>query len=94
MKRKATASEEPTSAIQTTETAAGTRTMKEAKWSLARRKPKADDFIDVSMATVRHVVSEYLSGLHAKYAARPPKMWRAAAAAWSFRPAARMGAEH
>eukprot|EP00966_Prymnesium_polylepis_P268694 6207378-Prymnesium_polylepis.2 len=34
-------------------------------------------------APVRHVVSEYLSGLHAKYAARPPKMWRAAAAAWS-----------
>jgi hypothetical protein len=58
MKRKATASEDPTSAIQTTETAEGTRTRKSAKWSLARRKPKALDFIDVSMATVRHTVSE------------------------------------
>ena len=56
-KRKATASDEPTSAIQTTETAAGTRTRKELKWSFARRKPKAELFIDVSMAMVRQVVS-------------------------------------
>ena len=27
------------------------------KWSFARRKPKAEDFIDVSMAKVRAVVS-------------------------------------
>lgn len=58
MKRKATASDEPTSAIQTTETAAGTRTMNCAKCSFARRKPKADDFIEVSIATVRQTVSE------------------------------------
>ena len=40
--RKATASEEPTRAIHTTETAAGTRTRKAEKWSLASRKPKAE----------------------------------------------------
>ena len=48
---------EPTSAIHTTETAAGTRTRNWEKCSLASRKPKAELFIDVSMATVRHVVS-------------------------------------
>ena len=46
---------EPTSAIQTTETADGTRTRNIPKWSLASRKPNADDFIDVSIATVRHL---------------------------------------
>merc|ERR1719456_1701009 len=59
--RKATAKLEPTRAIQTTETAEGTRTMNMPKWSFARRKPKAEDFIDVSIATVRHVFSEYPS---------------------------------
>eukprot|EP00962_Isochrysis_galbana_P042250 scaffold15728_cov51-Isochrysis_galbana.AAC.1 len=62
MKRNRTASEDPTSAIHTTDTADGTRTRKSPKWSFARRKPKADDFIDVSMATVRQTVSGYTCG--------------------------------
>ena len=49
--------DDPVSAIQTTETADGTRAAKAPKWSLASRKPNADDFIDVSMAIVRDVVS-------------------------------------
>ena len=57
MKRHATAIDEPVKAIQTTDTADGTRQAKSPKWSLARRKPKADDFMDVSMAIVRLVVS-------------------------------------
>ena len=73
--------------------AAGTRTRNWLKWSLARRKPKAEDFIEVSMATVRHVCSSK-KRLRPKYEARPPKMCRAAHAAWSEAPAARMGAEH
>jgi hypothetical protein len=36
------------------------RTRKAEKWSLARRNPKALDFIDVSMAKVRQVCSSYL----------------------------------
>ena len=34
--------------------------------TFARRNPKADDFMDASIATVRLVFSEYRSGLHAK----------------------------
>mmetsp|Transcript_24532 Transcript_24532/g.97353 ORF Transcript_24532/g.97353 Transcript_24532/m.97353 type:complete len:203 (-) Transcript_24532:598-1206(-) len=57
MKRHATASEEPTRAIHTTETADGTRAASAPKWSFASKKPNAEDFIEVSMAIVRHVVS-------------------------------------
>jgi len=46
---------EPVSAIHTTETALGTRASYCPRWSLASRKPKADDFIEVSIAIVRHV---------------------------------------
>jgi hypothetical protein len=55
--RQMTAMVEPTTAIHTTDTAAGTRTMKSWKCSEASRKPNADDFIDVSMAVVRDVFS-------------------------------------
>ena len=55
--RQATASEEPVRLIQTTEAADGTRTAAAPKWSLARRNPMAEDFMDVSMAMVLAVVS-------------------------------------
>lgn len=47
-----TARVDPVTAIHTTDTAGGTRARKGAKWSLARRKPKAEDFMAVSMAMV------------------------------------------
>ena len=65
-KRKATAMLEPTSAIHTTETALGTRTAGEPKWSFASRKPNADDFIAVSIAIVRALVSPKLSAREAE----------------------------
>ena len=43
-------------AIQTTLTAAGTFTMGSWKWRVARRNPKAEDFIEVSMAVVRATI--------------------------------------
>lgn len=49
---------EPVMAIHTTEMAAGTRASKVPKCSFARRKPNADDFMEVSMAIVRDDTSE------------------------------------
>ena len=49
-----TASVAPTRAIHTTDTAEGTRVRYWAKCNFASRKPKADDFIAVSIAMVRH----------------------------------------
>ena len=46
--------EGPTRAIHTTDTAEGTRVRYWAKCNFASRKPKADDFIAVSIAMVRH----------------------------------------
>merc|ERR1712094_12923 len=57
MKRHATAIDEPVKAIQTTDTADGTRAANAPKWSFASKKPKADDFIEVSMAIVLLEVS-------------------------------------
>merc|ERR1712167_410617 len=57
MKRHATAMLEPVSAIQTTDTAEGTRAAKAPKCNLARRKPKAELFMEVSMAIVLLEVS-------------------------------------
>lgn len=47
----------PVRAIQTTLTAEGTRAAYCPKWSLARRKPKAEDFMEVSMAMVLEATS-------------------------------------
>lgn len=52
------ANRDPVIAIQTTEIADGTLASKHPKWSFARRKPKADDFIEVSIAIVRAETSE------------------------------------
>ena len=49
--------DEPVSAIQTTDTAEGTRAANAPKCNLASRKPKAELFIEVSMAIVRDDVS-------------------------------------
>lgn len=49
---------EPVIAIHTTEMAEGTLASKLPKCSLARRKPNADDFMEVSMAIVRELTSE------------------------------------
>ena len=57
MKRHATAMLDPVKAIQTTDTADGTRAANAPKWSFASKKPNADDFIEVSMAIVRDDVS-------------------------------------
>ena len=57
MKRHATAIEEPVSAIQTTDTADGTRAANAPKWSFANKNPKAELFIEVSMAIVLEEVS-------------------------------------
>merc|ERR1712167_531528 len=57
MKRHATAMLDPVSAIQTTDTAEGTRAAKAPKCNLASRKPKAELFIEVSMAIVLEDVS-------------------------------------
>ena len=52
MKRHATAIEEPVKAIQTTDTAGRHRGGEGAKCNLASRKPKAELFIEVSIAIV------------------------------------------
>ena len=57
MKRHATAIDEPVSAIQTTDTADGTRAANAPKWSFANKNPKAELFIEVSMAIVLEEVS-------------------------------------
>ena len=57
MKRHATAIDEPVKAIHTTDTAEGTRAANAPKWSLASKKPKAELFIEVSMAIVLEEVS-------------------------------------
>lgn len=61
MNRQITAMVLPSTAIHTTETADGTRTRYSGKWRDASKKPKALDFIAVSIATVLHVVSPYLN---------------------------------
>ena len=61
MNRQITAMVLPNTAIQTTETAEGTRTRYSGKWRDASKKPKALDFIAVSIATVLQVVSLYLN---------------------------------
>ena len=57
MKRHATAMLDPVKAIQTTDTAEGTRAANAPKWSFANKNPKAELFIEVSMAIVRDDVS-------------------------------------
>merc|ERR1739847_143756 len=52
MKRHATAMLDPVKAIQTTETADGTRAANAPKWSFASKNPNAELFIEVSMAIV------------------------------------------
>lgn len=58
MYRQMIAIMEPVIAIHTTEMADGTRASNDPKWSFASRKPKADDFMEVSMAIVRDDTSE------------------------------------
>ena len=57
MKRHATAMLDPVKAIQTTDTADGTLAAKAPKWSFASKNPKAELFIEVSIAIVRDDVS-------------------------------------
>mmetsp|Transcript_29270 Transcript_29270/g.93906 ORF Transcript_29270/g.93906 Transcript_29270/m.93906 type:complete len:86 (-) Transcript_29270:20-277(-) len=56
----------PVMAIQTTLTAEGTLTLKAPKCKEANRKPKAELFMAVSMATVRQIFSFMLAALQAK----------------------------
>mmetsp|Transcript_26465 Transcript_26465/g.63142 ORF Transcript_26465/g.63142 Transcript_26465/m.63142 type:complete len:218 (+) Transcript_26465:324-977(+) len=79
-------------AIQTTLTAEGTLTLKAPKCNEARRKPKAEDFIEVSMATVRHVLSSKPQICVAKKPSKPPKRCRARHASCNGIPAPLMGA--
>lgn len=58
MYRQMIAITDPVIAIHTTEIAAGTLASKDPKCSLAKRKPKAEDFMDVSIAIVRDDTSE------------------------------------
>lgn len=66
MKRQITARVDPVTAIQTTLTAAGTRTKYSGKWSDASRNPNAEDFIAVSIAVVRAIISLKPIALHRK----------------------------
>ena len=63
----------PVKAIHTTLTADGTRAMYSPKCSLARRNPKADDFIDVSIAMVRDFTSPNPVSLGSQYPTIPPR---------------------
>ena len=67
-----TAKIDPVKAIHTTLTAAGTRAAYCPKCNLANRKPKAEDFMAVSMAMVRHATSPKPVSLGRKYPKRPP----------------------
>ena len=61
MNRQITAMVLPSTAIHATETADGTNSARySGKWT-SSKKPKALDFIAVSIATVLHVVSPYLN---------------------------------
>mmetsp|Transcript_77639 Transcript_77639/g.122523 ORF Transcript_77639/g.122523 Transcript_77639/m.122523 type:complete len:218 (+) Transcript_77639:298-951(+) len=81
-------------AIHTTLTALGTRTLKAPKCSEARRKPKALDFMAVSMATVRQVFSSKPEALVALKPSKPPTRCNAAQANCKGSPADWMGSAH
>mmetsp|Transcript_66946 Transcript_66946/g.81999 ORF Transcript_66946/g.81999 Transcript_66946/m.81999 type:complete len:218 (+) Transcript_66946:150-803(+) len=81
-------------AIHTTLTAEGTRTLKAPKCKEAKRKPKALDFIAVSIATVRQVRSLKPAAFVAKKPSKPPKRCKAQQAPCKGRPAPLMGSAH
>mmetsp|Transcript_2982 Transcript_2982/g.7252 ORF Transcript_2982/g.7252 Transcript_2982/m.7252 type:complete len:247 (-) Transcript_2982:323-1063(-) len=89
-----TAMLDPMSAIQTTETAAGTRTRYSPKCRVASRTPKAELFIAVSMAVVRQTTSENLHSLQTQYPAAPPMRWRSMTGSCRTIPALMMASEH
>ena len=91
MYRHTTASNEPVSAIQTTDTAEGTRAANSPKCNFANKKPNAEDFMEVSMAMVRDEVSSNPTALGRKYPTRPPMRWNIKMGICKLRPAARMG---
>jgi hypothetical protein len=68
-----TANKLPVKAIHTTLTADGTRAMYSPKWSLAKRNPKADDFMEVSIAMVRDLTSPNPVTLGSQYPTIPPR---------------------
>lgn len=67
-----TAKIEPVRAIQKTLTAEGTRAAKSPKCSFANKNPKAEDFIDVSIAMVREEVSSKPVKRGKAYPTMPP----------------------
>mmetsp|Transcript_534 Transcript_534/g.2031 ORF Transcript_534/g.2031 Transcript_534/m.2031 type:complete len:223 (+) Transcript_534:237-905(+) len=84
----------PMTAIHTTDTAEGTRTMYSEKCCDASRKPNAELFMAVSMAVVRAVVSSKPSRLTSWKPIAPPSRWSKATATCSSRPALMMGSTH
>ena len=91
MYRQTTANKDPVSAIQTTDTADGTRAANSPKCNFASKKPNADDFMEVSIAMVREEVSSNPTALGRKYPTRPPIKWSIKMGICRLKPAARMG---
>ena len=67
-----TARIDPVKAIHTTDTAEGTRAAYSPKCSLANKKPKALDFIEVSIAMVRQATSPNPNTRGRPYPTKPP----------------------
>lgn len=86
-----TARIDPVKAIHTTDTAEGTRAAYSPKCSLANKKPKALDFIEVSIAMVRQATSPNPNTRGRPYPTKPPIKWSKKTGHWSISPALRIG---